>query len=61
MNIIDDKRDPDLPLLIATLCDAMKRLECAIESDAVDRKGYLEEAAKRRKYVENKLLEDEPN
>ena len=46
----------ELEICIATLCDTIKRLERAIESLNInDRAYYLDEAAKRRKQVENKI------
>ncbi|QWY83159.1 hypothetical protein [Rhizobium phage RHph_X2_24] len=43
--------------LLAGLCDAMKRLENAvISTNAEERFDYLEECAKRRKAVEDKLI-----
>ncbi len=52
-------RDPDIAKLVvemAYLCDSMKRLEKAIETDsASDRRFYLREAKERRERVEKKL------
>lgn len=46
---------------LASLCDSMKRLERAIQSDNIDdRSYYIEEAAKRREAAEKIILEKLP-
>jgi len=47
----------ELESCIATLCDVIKRMEYAMQSSNInDREYYLEEAKKRRKQVEKKIL-----
>ena len=51
--------NPRTAIVIAVLCDAIKRLEWAIaESSPGDRQNYLDQCAKRRKQLEDKILGD---
>lgn len=52
-------KQPDTTLLLASLCDGIKRLEWAIAAAGEDRTYYLEEAKKRRQYVEKHILGDD--
>lgn len=52
-----NEKDPDIYLLLASLCDAIKRLEWAmLAGTTVDQRAYIHEAKKRRAYVEEKIL-----
>ena len=56
---MSNPQQPDMVLMLASLCDAMKRLEWAIENRDDARDYYLEEAKKRRRYVESKILPED--
>lgn len=48
--------NPDYLKMIAGLCDAIKRLECAVLYSGDDRKAYLRHCQKRRSVVEDELI-----